>query len=76
VLHCEPTPLPATANTPKHARARTGTEPKIKYYSEIVATAETAEQREAVQKELATAVDSLVEALLQPDVYKLQAKSG
>ena len=53
-----------------------GTEPKIKFYSEIVAPSGTEKEKAAVETTLRATVDKLVAVLLQPKRYKLQAKQG
>jgi len=52
-----------------------GTEPKIKYYSEIKAPATTAEERAAVDAQLAVTVEQIVNTLLQPAKYNLVGKA-
>ncbi|XP_077983669.1 phosphopentomutase-like isoform X2 [Glandiceps talaboti] len=51
-----------------------GTEPKIKYYTEICADPSKTD-REAIRKELHDLVEKMVEEFLQPEVNNLVAKS-
>ncbi|CAH1777659.1 unnamed protein product [Owenia fusiformis] len=51
-----------------------GTEPKIKYYTEICG--KTGASREDVTSELNSLVDNLIEHFMQPNVNKLIARSG
>ena len=53
-----------------------GTEPKIKYYAELIGDAKSIEERSKVDAELAAFVDKAVEQMLEPKVNGLVPKAG
>ena len=51
-----------------------GTEPKIKFYSELISSGSTASERQAVDEQLRSLVTRTVEDLMQPAINGLVPK--
>ena len=53
-----------------------GTEPKIKYYTEIISPPQSESSREVLAEQLLDLKNTLIETFLQPEKHGLKAKSG